>query len=127
VYPGSGNDTALAVLAEVSKHGRGILGTAHQNHDTNIAKARDAGAVYLFEPTILHWEHRRTEWSGKPNRITLRMELYDTATGKLITDAVLESNSTWWTLGGDLPQDLLAKTIAPFVERVYATDGAVAP
>jgi hypothetical protein len=119
VYTGSGTETALAILAEVSKHGRGVLAKSYQTHNTDLTDAKTAGAAYLFEPLILHWEHRATEWSGLPNRITLRIEVYDTATNKVISDSVLEAHSSWWTLGGDHPEDLLSKPLGPFVDRVY--------
>jgi hypothetical protein len=119
VYAGSGNQTALAILAAVSQHGHGILGKTHQPHDADLKDAKVDGASYLFEPLILHWEDRATEWSGKPDRITLRIEVYDTATDKILSDSVLEAHSSWYTFGGDHPQDLLPKTVGPFVDRVY--------
>lgn len=121
IYAGSGNETALAIVAAVSMHGRAILGIGRQTHETDLAKAKEAKASYLFEPLILHWEHRATEWSGKPNRITLRIEIYETADDRILADTVLESHSSWWTLGGDRPQDLLPKTIKPFIDRVYGS------
>lgn len=119
VYAGSGTETALAILTEVSKHGRGVLAKSHQAHDADLTDAKMAGAAYLFEPLILHWEHRATEWSGLPNRITLRIEVYETGTNKVISNSVLESHNSWWTLGGDHPEDLLPKTVGPFVDRLY--------
>ncbi len=119
VYPGSGNQTAISILAAVSQHGPGVMGKSHQTHNADLTDSKKAGAAYLFEPLILHWEHRATEWSGKPNRITIRIKVYETGTDKVISDSVLEAHSSWWTLGGDHPEDLLPNTIGPFVDRVY--------
>ncbi|HVA12975.1 MAG TPA: DUF4823 domain-containing protein, partial [Stellaceae bacterium] len=60
-----------------------------------------------------------TEWSGLPDRITLKLTVYDVATGQRLTGTVLSSHSSWWTLGGDHPQDLLPETLKPFFDRVY--------
>jgi Domain of unknown function (DUF4823) len=125
LYPGSGNDTASAIIAAISVHGRAVMAKAYQSHDASLASAKETGSAYLFEPAILHWEDRATEWSGLPDRITIRIDVYDCATDKgLLADAILEAHSSWWTLGGDHPQDLLPKTVGPLVDQLYGTPRA---
>jgi hypothetical protein len=60
---------------------------------------------YLIEPKILHWEDRATEWSGKADRVKVSLPLY--RSGSLVGSALVTANSSWWTFGGDHPEDLL--------------------
>ena len=62
-------------------------------------------SVYLIEPKILHWEDRATEWSGKADRVKVSLPLY--RSGSLVGSALVTANSSWWTFGGDHPEDLL--------------------
>jgi uncharacterized protein DUF4823 len=53
----------------------------------------------------LHWEDRATEWSGKADRVKVSLPLY--RSGSLVGSALVTANSSWWTFGGDHPEDLL--------------------
>jgi hypothetical protein len=127
-YPGSGRQTALAMFQAVLMHtSRATVADTRQPHDINLDKAKALAAVYLFEATIINWEDRATEWSGLPDRLTLRIVAYDVASGRELTSSVLTSHSGWWTLGGDHPQDLLPETVKPFFDGVYGTASPAAP
>jgi uncharacterized protein DUF4823 len=63
--------------------------------------------AYFAEPDILHWEDRATEWSGLPDRIEVKISIYDAALGAEIASAVKSGKSKWATFGGDHPEDLL--------------------
>jgi len=71
--------------------------------------ALGANEEYLLKPQILHWEDRATEWSAKPDRVKVSLPLYKS--GRLIGSALVSAKSSYWTLGGDHPEDLLD---APF-------------
>jgi len=60
---------------------------------------------YRVTPQILHWEERATEWSAKPDRVKVSLSLYHGPT--LLGGAMISAKSSWWTLGGDHPEDLL--------------------
>lgn len=64
---------------------------------------------YVLKPQILHWEDRATEWSAKPDRVKVSLPLYKS--GQLVGSALISAKSSYWTLGGDHPEDLLD---APF-------------
>jgi hypothetical protein len=64
-----------------------------------------SSGTYSIKPQILHWEDRATEWSGKADRVKISLPLYRDS--KLIGSALVSASSSWWTMGGDHPEDLL--------------------
>ena len=74
---------------------------------------------YYFEPSIVHWEERATEWSGQPDRIAVSISVYDTGSKELITSQKFSGTSKWGTLGGDHPQDLLRVPLSKCLKDLY--------
>jgi len=64
-----------------------------------------SNSEYHIIPELLHWENRATEWSGKPDRVKVSLPLYRGQ--QLIGSALVKAKSSWWTLGGDRPEDLI--------------------
>lgn len=80
-----------------------------------ISERRDAD--FYIKPTILNWEDRATQWSGRPDRIGVSLQTF-ARSGALVDATLIEAKSSWWTLGGDHPQDLLAKPFAEYGGRL---------
>lgn len=119
-YTGSGQQTSQATMAAVAAHlDRVELASKNESSDEAIATAKGAGIAYVFQPTILHWEDRATEWSGRPDRITIKVVVREAETGKSVASTVARASSKWGTLGGDHPQDLLPELMARFVNRLF--------
>jgi Domain of unknown function (DUF4823) len=98
VYPNSGKVVARKLVAALTPYYPGS------------SVSNEAGpSGYLIEPKILHWEDRATEWSGKADRVKVSLPLY--RSGSLIGSALVTANSSFFTFGGDHPEDLLD---APF-------------
>ncbi|MGE0284337.1 MAG: DUF4823 domain-containing protein, partial [Rhizobiaceae bacterium] len=94
-------------------------GKSPETFDSALAAARSKGATYIFQPLILNWEDRATEWSGIPDRITIKMVVYDVSSGKEIASSVARASSKWATFGGDHPQDLLPKVMDEFTKLFF--------
>ncbi len=75
--------------------------------------------AYYVEPEILHWEDRATEWSSLPDRIEIKITVYESKSGAELASSVLTGKSKWATFGGDHPQDLLPEPIDKYVESLY--------
>jgi hypothetical protein len=73
-------------------------------------------AGYTVKPTILHWEERATEWSGKPDRVSISVQLYEGA--RLMDSTVIDGKSSYWTLGGDHPRDLLRQPFETYARKL---------
>jgi hypothetical protein len=119
-YPKSGAQTAQAVTAALGKKvQRTETGTSYEDTPAAIAKAKSKGLQYVVEPAILHWEDRATEWSGKTDRLTIRLTVYDVSNGTTLTTNVVSGEGKLLTFGGDHPQDLLSVPMKHFVDSLF--------
>jgi len=119
-YSNSGYLLSIATNAAVSLHLKRVeQATQVESIEESLSSAEEMGLTYVFQPTILHWEDRSTEWSGKPDRITIKIVVWSVRTRKEISSTVLRASSKWGTLGGDHPQDLLPGAITPFVSKLF--------
>ena len=94
VYPNSGKVVARKLVAALTPCYPG----------SNVSDKAGASG-YLIAPKILHWEDRATEWSGKADRVKVSLPLY--RSGSLIGSALVTANSSFFSFGGDHPEDLL--------------------
>jgi hypothetical protein len=121
IYPGSGATTAQAVETALAVHvDKVVIGTtADEDLDAALAQARQRALTHVFMTTILNWEDRATEWSGIPDKITLKYSVYEAQSGKLVSSTVTSASSKWGTMGGDHPQDLLPEPTRKFVDPLF--------
>ncbi len=119
-YPNSGQFLSRATSTAISSHlTRVEVGSHVETIEEALSRADELGVAYVFQPTILHWEDRATEWSGRPDRITIKIVVWDVETSKDISSTVLRASSKWATFGGDHPQDLLPGSITPYVNTLF--------
>lgn len=119
-YAGSGRSLSSATAAELSKFmNRVDIADAAEPIDAALGKARSAGFKYVVQPSILHWEDRNTEWSGRPDRITIKLVVWDAASGKDLASNVSSASSKWGTFGGDHPEDLLPGALSTMVPGMF--------
>ena len=120
-YPDSGAQTAEAFRAALLVHVTKVeIGTVNgEDTASALQQARQRHLTYVAQAIILHWEDRATEWSGKPDRITLKLSIYDATTGTIVSTGVTAASSKWATMGGDHPQDLLPEPMKRFVDPLF--------
>ncbi|HYD01943.1 MAG TPA: DUF4823 domain-containing protein [Phycisphaerales bacterium] len=122
---GSGSATAKAIVtAFVPYTMRADCGSAPQTHDAGMASAASGGFTHYIEPTIMNWEDRATEWSGKLDAISVRLVLFEVPSRRQIDTVVIHGNSKWMTFGGDHPQDLLPEPMGKYAAQCF---GAAPP
>ena len=80
------------------------------------AQAGARGFTHYVHPTILHWEDRNTEWSGKRDKISIQLQVVEIESGNIIDATMLDGKSKLATFGGDHPEELLAKPLAQYAE-----------
>ncbi len=120
IYAGSGDMTAQAAVAALSRYvGNVERGDRQEDLSQALASAKQRGLTNVFDPMILHWEDRATQWSGKTDKITIRYSVYDTAAGQMLASSVMSASSKWATFGGDHPQDLLPHPTRQFVDKLF--------
>ena len=75
--------------------------------------------TYYVRPEILQWEERATEWSGRRDKIKIKVDVYDMKTKSQQSSVIFSGKSKWATFGGDHPQDLLPKPIRDYLKTLY--------
>lgn len=118
-YPVSGKMTALAVRAPFARFTNTIIVLTDCKELECLKKTGSATSDYYVIPEILHWEDRNTEWSGKPDRIEVKLSIYEGKTWKEIVSTIISGKSKWATFGGDHPQDLLPEPLNTYIESLY--------
>ena len=120
VYFGSGQMTAQAIHAALtSKVKKVYVANAVEDLEDALQNAKEMQFTYVFQPIILHWEDRATEWSGRPDQITLKYTVFDVATTEPVASTTISGTSKWATFGGDHPQDLVPVPTQTFVNQVF--------
>ena len=86
------------------------------SHFASVEIGSGGNADWVIKPSILNWDDRETEWSGKPDRIRVALQVYHGR--QTVGASIIEAKSSYWTLGGDHPEELLAKPFAEFAQSV---------
>ncbi|MGI9309850.1 MAG: DUF4823 domain-containing protein [Gammaproteobacteria bacterium] len=118
-YPNSGRQTATALEVAFSEHAAEVTVSDSCMGKACLENVDVRSHVYYVEAQIVHWEDRATEWSGIPDRLEVKITVYETSTGKKLSSVLLEGKSKWMTMGGDHPQDLLDSPLKDYVGSLY--------
>ena len=117
-YSGSGNMTAVAVNAAFARYSDNIS-VSTECKDIECLKTQSTSVDYFVVPEILQWEDRNTEWSGKKDKLEVKLSVFDAADGATLATTIISGTSKWMTFGGDHPQDLLPEPLNKYVESLY--------
>jgi hypothetical protein len=119
-YTGSGQSTTQIVLMAFSQYSTRVeTGQEYQTFEKAVESARQQGAGYLVVPKILEWENRATEWPGIPDATSIKISVFDTASGTTIDSVIIRGNGGSTTLGGNHPQDSLPKPVDEYVKSLF--------
>ncbi len=118
-YAASAEAVNRSIERELTIIGATVVGASNvETLNEALSQASINDAEYLFLPRIIHWEDRVTEWSGRPDRITMAYSIYSADTSEKLISATISASSKWATFGGDHPQDLVPKTVQDFLNNV---------
>lgn len=116
----SGKLTALAVRDAFARYvKRAYLARRVESFDESLKTARDNKCTYLIYPSVLRWEDRATEFTGQRDKIEIKIQVVEAASGESLDTSVLRGASRWMTDGGDVPQDLLAEPVNEYVATLF--------
>ena len=115
-YYGSGEMTARAFKNEFLKNSNKV-NILSKKESPEVLAALDR--TYYVEPKIIHWEERATEWSGKPDKIEIKVSVYNAGESDPLSSVIFTGKSKWLTLGGDHPQELLPVPVSNYLETLY--------
>lgn len=118
-YPASGKTTAFAIRSAFAKFSNTITVVPECKDLVCLKGIQKTGFDYYIIPEILHWEDRATEWSGKRDKIEIKVLIYEGQSWKELASAIISGTSKWATFGGDHPQDLLPEPLNKYAESLY--------
>lgn len=119
-YYGSGATASQILLLSFSKHLTQVeTGNEYQSYKEALNYAKENKFEYLIFPLILEWEDRATEWSGIPDKVSIKISIINIATSKTLDSVIINGTSGLSTFGGDHPQDLLKKPIDDYVSKLF--------
>lgn len=105
-----------ALLSHVAKVN---VGMQFVNADAALTAAKAEGARYLFYPVITLWEDRATAWSGIPDKVGVKVMIYDTTSGQPIYGVELRSKSRAMTMANTDPSNLLPELFKKLSDKLY--------
>lgn len=116
-YGNSGKMVSQIIQSALSVKLNNIeLASQPENYKVALENAASKQIDYLVYPTILHWEDRATEWSGKPDKVQVKISVVDVKSNSEVKSGVIDGKSGIWTFGGDHPQDLLPEPTQQFFQ-----------
>ncbi len=118
-YDGSGKAVAAVVQTAFEAHVDNVRVVPVCESFGCLQAQTESDHAYLVVPQILHWEDRATEWSGKPDRIKVKLSVHEAGRDAPLASRLMSGKSKWATFGGDKPQDLLHDPINAYVESLY--------
>lgn len=120
IYKKSGHMTVEAIKSALVNHIHSIKeGREVESYNIALENAQEKGAEYLIFPVILQWVERVTELSGKPDKITIQISVFDVKTDSEISLVLIKSEGSFWLFEGGHPQDLLKKPISQYIDSLY--------
>ncbi len=119
-YHGSGATVAQIIKGALSVHLVHVdIGTKVESFPKATSSAALGHYKYLFNPTIVHWEDRATEWSASADKVSVNIAVIDVKSGEQISSASIYGQSGLATFGGDHPQDLLPEPITEYIAELF--------
>lgn len=119
-YVGSGRTVASAVAQAFSpKAGSVEVAESVQTREDVVAEAKRIGARYAIITTIVQWEQRATEWSGRPSRMAIDLSIYDTDTGARIDSRSIKARSRVVSFTSTSPESLLTAPLRQYAQELY--------
>ena len=118
-YATSGRTTALAVHAAFARNANNVAVSSECSNLDCLKNSQSTPVDYYVVPEILHWEDRNTEWSGKKDKLEIKIAVYDAINGSELSSTIISGKSKWATFGGDHPQDLLPDPLGKYVDSLY--------
>ncbi len=119
VYAGSGRMTNQALVTALSHQSRFVRSASSvADLEGNITAARKHGVSYLIHPEIVHWEERATHWSGKSDRVSVRLLVVEVSTGTMVDSSLISAQSRFIQFGDEHAQDLLPKPLEEYAAQI---------
>ena len=119
VYQDSGKDVAEAFRIEFAKFSDQVqIAQGCSGRDCLDSVPADFSG-YFVDLEIMHWEDRQTAWSGRRDRVTLKVAIYQMPGSIKISDVFLQGVGMHKAMGNDHVKDMFPEIIPQYVEGLY--------
>jgi hypothetical protein len=116
----SGKQTAEALVTAFTRNTKSVSMSKYpESLSEALESARKYNAEYLIYPVLLKWEDRATEWSGRRDRLQVRIDTIDLSNSAVVFSKMVEATGKWMTEGGDSPADLLQEPADSYVNSLF--------
>ena len=120
VYAGTGDHVARDIESAFEPYSSQVIRVGRsESVDAAVAEGAAQNCRYVVIAKITHWEDRATEWSGKSDRVAIRMRVVEVSTRAELLNVEIRGKSSYFTMGGDHPEQLLAKPISDYVRTLF--------
>lgn len=118
--PDSGQYCAVTIRDAFARYvKRAYVGRKVQTFAEGLETARANDCTYFVYPTILRWEDHATEFSGRRDKLEVKVEVAEAATGEILHATILQGRSRLFTGGGDSPEDLLIEPVRNYLASLF--------
>lgn len=118
-YAGSGDATARVIKAGILRYTDNVTVIPDCHVISCLSEKDKVSEGYYIVPQILHWEDRATEWSGIPDKVEIKISIYNAFSNNIVSSIVINGKSKYATFGGDHPQDLLPEPVNKYISSLY--------
>jgi len=116
----SGKQAADALAEAFSKNTRSVYSSKFpESLSEALESARKFNAEYLIYPVLLKWEDRTTEYSGRRDKLEMRVDTIDLSNSTVVYSEMIDATGKWMTEGGDTPGDLLQQPCQSYVNSLF--------
>jgi hypothetical protein len=116
----SGQITATIVRDALGRHVRqAYIGRRLESRSESLEAARRANCTYLVFATLLRWDDHATEYTAIRDKVEVKLEIHDVASGAVLDTVTLKGKSRVMTDGGDAPEDMLHEPIERYIASLF--------
>ncbi len=91
-YPGSARQIAEKIQQALEKNGKSAT-TVNQSLANSLDICKEKGATFALNTSVLSYENNATGWSGRPDRIELKLSLYEIGNPETSRSIIYEAKS----------------------------------
>ena len=120
VVQGSGKQTAQAFQVALMRYTRSVyISKFPESLGEALEIGRNGHMEYVLYPSIVKWEDRATEFTGRRDRLIVKADLIDLSTSQVVFSKEIEATGKWMTDGGESPKDLLVQPAEQYANALF--------
>jgi hypothetical protein len=116
---GSGQGMVAALRMALGTHGVPLSTTSTATLNAGFDEAKKDGFDYVLLCNITLWEDNATAWSGKGDKLSISVQVFDTQSHALVAAATHNRVATGFTLAAGTPDRFEAEVAKGALSKIY--------